>query len=194
MRTVIGLVLSASTALAQPTSPVTLPAPTAPADAEPAPGVEPTVPAESPAPPQVTARPARSIGIDAAIVLPMSDYADDAKIGFGAFARAELPRSELFAFTLRGGALLHVPAENRDALLLVPLLAGVQFAFAKPRFVAVDAGLMFRYAGEAAAAAGLAFGGGYRSGRISARAEFLVPDLGAADSTAGVLASFGFSL
>lgn len=206
MRIAIGLVLSVtSVALAQP-APAPAPpgpAPTAPADAEPAPGVEPvpgvdpTAPPVTPpadVPPPVAARPPRSIGIDAAIVLPMSDYADDAKIGFGAFGRFEFPRSELFSFTLRGGALVHVPADNRDTLVLVPLFAGLQFAFARPWFVAVDGGLTFRYAGKAAGAAGLAFGAGYRAGRISARAEFLVPDLGAADSTAGLLATFGFSL
>lgn len=207
MRTAIALVLSGTSvclvdlARAQPAP--------APVDAEPAPGVDatpgvdptaptvpdpvaPTPPAE-PAPAPASSALARSIGIDGAIVVPMSDYADDAKIGFGAFGRVEFPRSEQFAFTLRAGALVHVPADDRDTLVLVPAFVGLQFAFARPWFVAVDAGMAFRYAGKAEAAVGLAFGGGYRSGKFSARAEFLVPDLGTADSTAGVLATVGYS-
>jgi hypothetical protein len=171
------------------------PAPTAPADPEPAPGVEPTPAASTPTePPPASPAVGRSIAIDGAIVVPMSDYADDAKIGFGVFGRVEFPRSEQFALTVRVGGLGHVPADNRDTLVLVPAFGGIQFMFAKPWFVAIDAGLVFSYADKFDAALGLAFGGGYRSGRFSARAEFLVPDVDTADSTAGVLATVGYSL
>lgn len=188
--------LALAIALLGPTTVYAQPAP----DAEPAPGVgtSPTPPpteAATPTPqPNPAGKPARTFGIDAGVVIPLSDYADDAKLGFGVMVRYELPRSEAFSLTLRAGGLAHVAAENRDALLLVPALFGIELRFADPWFLTADAGLVFRYQGKGAAALGLAFGAGYRTGKIAIRAEILVPDLGVADSTAGVMATVGYSL
>ena len=168
-------------------------------DAEPAPGLAPTPPptteSATPTPqPNPAGKPAKTFGIDAGIVIPLSDYADDAKLGFGVLVRYELPRGDVFSLTLRVGGLGHVAADKRDTLILVPALFGIQLRFADPWFFTADAGLVFRYQGESAAALGLAFGLGYRKGKVAARAEILVPDLGVADSTAGVMATVGYSL
>ncbi len=154
------------------------------------------VPTESATPtPQPTpaGTPAKTIGIDGAVILPLSDYADDAKLGFGLLLRYEIPRSGVFSITLRTGGLGHLAAERRDTLLLFPGFVGIQVRFADRWFFTADAGIMFRYQGDSAAAIGVAFGVGYRKGKGSVRGEILVPDLGTADSTAGLMIAVGFS-
>jgi hypothetical protein len=138
----------------------------------------------------------RTLGVDAALVLPAGDYGEVATAGAGALGRLELPAGPGFV-TGRAGVLLH--AMEIGNLTLVPIYAGYrQPVGTGGLYVAGELGLTLGFGsvqtpfGMATASdseLGLTLGAGMRRGALDVRAALFLPD---ADDLVGLLGTVGF--
>src|SRR5436305_816153 len=84
--------------------------------------------------------PDRVIGVDAAAVLPLSDYGEAATLGFGALGRLVWPIGPV-DLTARAGVLIHVGAPSGTSLTLFPIYGGAQLPLDAGRTYFVEAEL-----------------------------------------------------
>ena len=142
--------------------------------------------------------PARALGVDAVVALPIGDYADVASVAAGAMGRAAFPAGPAVA-TVRAGALLHAMKADGASLIYVPIWAGVRLPLgASGLFVAAELGVTIAHAavdtgvGDGAdtqTELGASLGVGLRRGGLTVVGGLLAPDLG---DTAALGASAGF--
>ena len=147
----------------------------------------------------------RTLGVDAAVVLPLGDYGELATLGVGALVRFELPLQPQLSITARAGALYHLMDEDvGDAsLLLVPIYGGVRYSLGaggQGLYLAGEVGLTwgrisadtgFGTASDTDTELGLTLGAGFRQGKLDFRGQLFIPDLGEADDP-GVMGTVGF--
>src|SRR5688572_27533935 len=90
----------------------------------------------------------KTLGVDAAVVLPLGDYGEFATLGIGALARFEIPVQPQLAVTIRAGAIFHVmDDEAGDAsFLIVPIYGGARYSLGaggQGVYLAGEAGLSY---------------------------------------------------
>ncbi|MBL8623519.1 MAG: hypothetical protein JNK64_19585 [Myxococcales bacterium] len=142
--------------------------------------------------------PARALGADAVVALPVGDYADVASVAAGAMVRVAIPAGPAVA-TVRAGALLHAMKVDGASLIYVPVWAGARLPIgASGLFVAAELGVTIAHAsvdtgfGDGAdtkTELGASLGVGLRRGGLTVVGGLLAPDLG---DTAALGASAGF--
>jgi hypothetical protein len=138
----------------------------------------------------------KTLGVDAALVLPAGDYGEVATAGAGALGRLEIPAGPGFV-TARAGVLLH--AMEVGSLTLVPVYGGYrQPVGTGGLYVAGELGLTIGFGsvrtplGTMSASdseLGLTLGAGLRRGALDLRAALFLPD---ADDLVGILGTVGF--
>lgn len=141
--------------------------------------------------------PARALGADAIVALPVGDYADVASVAAGAMVRAAIPAGPAVA-TVRAGALLHAMKIDGASLVYVPIWAGARLPIGGAGlFVAAELGVTIAHAsvdtefGDGAdtkTELGASLGVGLRRGGLTIVGGLLAPDLG---DTAALGASVG---
>jgi hypothetical protein len=153
---------------------------------------------------QDAARP-KTLGVDAAVVLPLGDYGEVATLGVGALVRFELPLQPQLAITARAGALYHIMDEDAGdaSFLLVPIYGGARYSLGaggEGLYLAGEIGLTwgrvsvdtgFGTASDTDTELGLTLGAGFRQGKLDFRGQLFIPDLGEAEDP-GVMGTVGF--
>lgn len=86
-----------------------------------------TPPATTEDPAMAPAAPGKVIGVDAAFVLPLGDYADAADAAFGALGRFEFGINPALAITARAGLLYNLAKADGLTILMIPVFAGVKY-------------------------------------------------------------------
>jgi hypothetical protein len=151
------------------------------------------------------AAPRKTLGVDAAVVLPVGDYGELATLGVGAFARFEFPLQPQLAITARAGAIYHLMDEEAGdaSLLLVPIYGGVRYSLGaggQGLYLAGEVGLTwgrisadtgFGSASDTDTELGITLGAGFKTGKLDLRGQLFIPDLGEADDL-GLMATVGF--
>jgi len=146
------------------------------------------------------APPRHRIGIDAAVVVPVGDYAHVADLGAGALFRYEIDVIPALSITSRIGYIHHVGELDSG---LIPIMAGAKYRFmpdgATPYlhgelgltiiWASVNTG--FGSASDTDTQLGLALGGGYDFGGVDLGAALYLPD---ADDAVGFLFTLGVDL
>ena len=151
--------------------------------------------------------PARAIGVDPIVVVPLGGYGDIATLGAGALARLDWPVTSQLVVTGRAGAILHVINDDvmGDAsLTFVPIYGGVRYQLTgidgpylagelgiTLGFATVDTG--FGSASDSDSEIGGTIGAGYKLGRLDFRAGLFIPDLSEADDP-GLMATVGYDV
>ena len=146
-----------------------------------------------------TAPAAKTLGLDAIVVVPTGDYANLATLAAGALVRVEVPAGPGLV-TARGGVLAHVMKDAVDAqVLFAPIYAGYRLPIGTGGvYVAGELGLTLIYASASSdvgsmsnsdSKLGGSLMGGLRKGALDLRAGLFLPDLG---NTLGILASAGY--
>jgi len=148
--------------------------------------------------------PPRTIGVDAAVVLPLGDYGDIATLAVGALARVEVPIANKLAITGRVGALYHLTKEEFDGtLLFFPIYGGAKYnlgAGPDGLYLAGELGITIGYASadtgfgtasDTDSELGMTLGAGFRKGALDVRGALFIPDLSEADDP-GIMGSVGF--
>ncbi len=130
------------------------------------------------------------IGADAAVALPVGDFADGAGFGFGAMARYQRRILPKLRVTGRAGYVHHLE-KNNVTVYEVPFLAGIKYDF-HAGGTALYAGteLGFNLVGASIEGGGggsetnLAMGAGvgWEAGKLDVRAQIFLPDVGDAMS------------
>jgi hypothetical protein len=145
--------------------------------------------------------PAKTFGIDAAVVVPVGDYADAIQIGGGVLVRYEVPAGPGFVYG-RTGLIGHMFKDGIDgSLWLVPAYAGYRYPLSPSgAYVAGELGITFGYAsvdtqfGEMSDSdtdLGIMLAAGLRRGKLDVRGGLFVPD---SDDATGFIAAVGFDL
>jgi len=166
----------------------------------------------APPPPSGAAAPAAAggkgskiIGVDAAVILPLSDYADLVTLGLGVLGRFEFGVNDTLAITGRVGFVYNVIKSDFEGFSLnfVPIYAGAKYKIGTSGLFAFgEVGLTYTLAtidvgGVSASDSeinlGLTAGAGYQMGKISLRGNLLLPDIGET-GVLGIMASFGYDL
>lgn len=148
--------------------------------------------------------PPRTVGVDAAVVLPLGDYGDVATLALGPLARAEFPVAPRLAITARAGVLYHLTKSDYDgSLWFIPIYGGARYSLgAGPDgpYLAGELGITIAYAradtgfgtaSDSDSKLGGSFGAGLRRGALDFRAALFIPDLGHVDDP-GIMGSVGF--
>ncbi|MDQ3366036.1 MAG: porin family protein [Myxococcota bacterium] len=166
------------------------------ATVDPAPAPEPMM--------EPTAGPGKVIGVDAAFVLPLSDYGDAADFAVGALGRFEFGINNMLSVTARAGLLYHIGTPEGFSLMFIPIYAGVKYNIGTSGLFAFgEAGLTYirasveiggMSASDSETKLGVNVGAGYQAGKIQARVGLLLPDVGEAADAHGIMASVGFDI
>lgn len=149
--------------------------------------------AAAPAPP-------RRLGIDAAVLVPIGDYADAASLAGGPLVRAELPAGPAVV-TARAGAILHAMKVDGASLIYAPIWVGGRYPLGgSGLFAAGEVGVTIAHAsadtgfGDASdtkTELGASLGVGLRRGALTVGGGLMLPDLG---DTAALYASVGYDV
>jgi hypothetical protein len=140
------------------------------------------------------------IGADAVAILPVGDYSNAASFAIGALGRFEYGVNDMLAVTGRVGLIYNLTKDSggvSPTLLMIPILAGATYKLGTSGVFAYGE-LGLTYITESATVMGMSFsqswtklslgaGGGYRAGKMSARAGIYMP--GSIDSGSGTTAS-----
>lgn len=143
--------------------------------------------------------PAKIIGIDAALVVPVGNYGDVAQLGAGALARFEVPIGTGFVYG-RAGVIAHVLKDDFEgSLTLVPLYAGYRHPIAaNGAYLAGELGITLGFVtvdtplGEMSdpdSELGILLSAGMRRGKLDVRGGLFMPD---ADDAMGLIATLGY--
>jgi hypothetical protein len=148
--------------------------------------------------------PPRTIGVDAAVVLPLGDYGNVASLAVGALARVEVPIANKLAITGRVGALYHITTDEFDGtLLFFPIYGGARYTVGTGPdgpYVAGELGITIGYASadtglgtvsDTDSELGMTLGAGFRKGALDVRGALFIPDLSEADDP-GIMGSVGY--
>jgi hypothetical protein len=136
----------------------------------------------------------KTIGVDAAFVLPLGDYADASNAAIGALGRFEFGLKPNIAITVRAGLLYNLAKDPIDSILMIPVHGGVKYSVGTSGlFVQGELGIThYRVSPGSFNRTKFSFeaGAGYQKGKLSARAGFYRIQ----DDTAlqGIMASVGF--
>lgn len=175
---VIGaLLLAASPVLAQDATPP------AGGDATPAGGAAPAAPAAAPEAAPEAGKGTKTVGADAAFVLPLSDYSDVADAALGVFGRFEYGINAQLAVTGRLGFLYNLDksvAGVSPTTYMIPVYVGAKYSIGTSGLFA-DAELGLNYISTSVDVMGMSqsqsdtkfsflAGPGYQKGKLSARA------------------------
>jgi hypothetical protein len=147
----------------------------------------------------------KTLGVDAAVVLPIGDYGDLATLGFGALARFEIPLQPQLSITIRGGVILHImdEAAGDASFFMVPLYGGARYslgAAGQGVYLAGEAGLTYGHvsvdtgfgtASDSETELGVTLGAGFRQGALDFRGQLFIPDLSEADDL-GIMGTVGY--
>jgi hypothetical protein len=146
----------------------------------------------------------RTIGVDAAVVLPLGDYSNLATVAFGALAKVEIPVANKLAVTGRIGALYHITTDEFDGtLLFFPVYGGVKYSVGGGPdgvYVAGELGITIGYASadtgfgtasDTDSELGMTLGAGFKNGALDLRGALFIPDLGEIDDP-GIMGSVGY--
>jgi hypothetical protein len=149
----------------------------------------------------VEVEPRNRIGIDAAFLLPLGDYAEAADFGIGALARWEMEVTKELSFGARAG-YIHVAASELSGGL-VPIHGTARYRFGAPGaapYLHGEIGLTvawasvetpFGNASDSESRLSAAFGGGYELGIVDLGVALYLPDI---DEDVTVLFTAGVDL
>ena len=142
--------------------------------------------------------PAKIVGVDAALVLPVGDYGKVANAGAGALVRLEVPVGTGFVFG-RAGVIAHAVNDNYDgSLTFVPIYAGYRHPIGASAYIAGELGITFGWATvdtgfgqmtDSDSELGVMLSAGMRRGKLDLRGGLFLPD---ADDAMGLMASAGY--
>lgn len=174
-------------------------------EGEAAPAAEPAAaPEAAPAsePMGATAAKQKLLGLDAAFVLPLSDYGDSADFAVGPLLRFEMGVAPNIAVTARAGVLFHVGTPEGFGLTMIPIYVGGKYNIGTSGlFAAAEVGATVIRASvdiggisasETETKFGFTAGLGYQKSKIQVRANLFVPDVGEIGDALGVMASVGY--
>lgn len=146
--------------------------------------------ADEPAPPPL---PKDRVGVDAAFVLPVDAYGDEADVGFGALVRYERRMGSKLYLAARGGPLFHATNVEGHGLTMAVMFAGMRYNLdpdrASSTFFTMAIGMNLVHATASAGGVSssatepeisLDIGGGFQVRQVQVRASiFYTPHVGA---------------
>jgi hypothetical protein len=139
-----------------------------------------------------------TVGFDAAVVLPLGDYADYADLALGPLFRIEVPVMSKIKITGRTGLLYHLVDGDDVTVIFFPIYGGVRYSFGEGHvgpYVAGELGITFGYfaigdESDTESELGLTLGGGFRKGALDFRGSLFIPSLDNGD--VGLMGSVGY--
>jgi hypothetical protein len=158
-------------------------------------------------PPGVAPAPAgagsKILGVDGALVLPLSDYGDAADFGAGILGRFEFGIDDKLAITGRLGFLYHFGTPEvlgaDTSLAFIPIYAGAKYVIESDIFACGELGLTYVLSSvgdvsDSEIKLGLTLGVGYQMDKLQFRGMILAPDMSELDSVIGIMGSVGYDI
>jgi hypothetical protein len=151
------------------------------------------------------------LGLDAAFVLPVDEYADGVDAAFGLFGRLEFEIDPRLAVTARLGFLYHLvedPGLGVDfSLVMFPVLGGIRYNLSSTgeggflgaelgiNYIRVSVSGMGIDTSDSETKFTLNLGAGFRTGQLSFMGSlFLTPDVGDETNLVGLMATIGYDI
>lgn len=148
----------------------------------------------------------KTIGADAAFVLPLGDYADGTDFALGVFGRFEYGVNDALSVTGRVGYLYNKVSSSNVSIGMIPVLVGASYKIG-PSGLAVfgELGLtnirvsLDNFGSDSRTEFSVGGGAGYQAGKLEARVGFFMPgsisngSSGTSTTLYGLMASVGYN-